>query len=44
MKSAEIWQKYIEIEIMNNNLGFANLLSYLSVKTPLLMSDDMEKK
>lgn len=44
MKGAEIWQKYIEFEIMLNNLGFANLLSFLSVKTPLLMSEEMEKK
>ena len=44
MRGMEIWQKYIDFEIMNNNLAFANFLSYLSVRTPLLMSEEVEKR
>ena len=44
MRGSEIWQRYIDFEIMNNNLGFANLLSFLSVKTPLLLSEEVEKR
>lgn len=44
MRAADIWQKYIDFEIMNNNLGFASLLSFLSVKTPLLMTEEVEKR
>ena len=36
MKGADIWQKYIDFEITLNNLGFVNLLCYLSIRTPLL--------
>jgi hypothetical protein len=44
MRGAEIWFKYIDFEMMNNNLGFVNLLCYLSVRTPLLMCEEVEKK
>jgi hypothetical protein len=33
--SSKIWEKYIDYEIDNNRLANANLLSYLSIETPL---------
>ena len=42
MKAAEIWSQFIDFEIALNNMGFVNLLGYLSIKTPLLDTDKME--
>jgi hypothetical protein len=44
MKGSEIWTKYIDFEITQNHLGFVNLLCYLSVKTPLINHEEIEKK
>jgi hypothetical protein len=44
MKGGEIWSKYIDFEVANNHLGFMNLLCYLSIKTPLLESGELEAK
>ena len=44
MKGAEIWTKYIDFEMTLNHLGFVNLLCYLSVRTPLLNHEDIERK
>ena len=44
MKAAEIWSQFIDFESSLNNLGFVNLLGYLSVKTPLLECGKMEEK
>jgi hypothetical protein len=44
MKGGEIWSKYIDFEVANNHLGFMNLLCYLSIRTPLLDTSDLEAK
>lgn len=44
MKAADIWQKYIDFEMTLNHLGIVNLLCYLSIKTPLLGTEEVEKK
>jgi hypothetical protein len=36
MRAADIWVKYIEFEIMQNHMGFMNLICYMALKTPLL--------
>ena len=33
--SSPIWEKYIDHEIKSNRLANANLLSYMSIETPL---------
>mmetsp|Transcript_12880 Transcript_12880/g.9326 ORF Transcript_12880/g.9326 Transcript_12880/m.9326 type:complete len:81 (+) Transcript_12880:348-590(+) len=44
MKSAEIWLKYVDLEMMQNHMGFMNLLLYLAVKTPLLGIEEVQHK
>ena len=44
MRSAEIWQKYIDYELTLNHLAIVNLLYYLSIRTPLLGTDVMLAK
>lgn len=44
MKSSEIWNQFIDYETSLNNMGFANLLCYLAIKTPLVDSDQMLEK
>ena len=41
MKAGEIWVKYIEFETSLNHMGFANLLCYLSIQTPLIDTELM---
>jgi len=40
--SGSIWLKYIDFEIMRNNMALVNLLCYMAVSTPL-KSDDSQK-
>ena len=40
--SSQIWSAYIDYEIKNNRLANANLLSYMSIETPL--KDNLLKK
>ena len=44
MQGADIWTQFIDYEIALNHFGFANLLGYLSVKTPLVDAADLEQK
>jgi len=44
MKSSDIWNQFIDYETSLNNMGFANLLCYLAVKTPLIDSEQMLEK
>ena len=44
MRAGEIWKKYIDFELLNNHMGFMNLLCYLSIKTPLLDSNELLNK
>jgi len=44
MKAAEIWLKYIDYQLMNNKMGFMNLLFYLCLKTPLLDVETVEQR
>jgi hypothetical protein len=36
MLSAEIWKRFFDFEEALNHLGFANLIGYLAIKTPLI--------
>mmetsp|Transcript_14215 Transcript_14215/g.13779 ORF Transcript_14215/g.13779 Transcript_14215/m.13779 type:complete len:125 (+) Transcript_14215:249-623(+) len=44
MKSTEIWLKYVDFEMMQNHMGFMNLLLYQAIKTPLLGIDEIKDK
>ncbi len=44
MKGGDIWNGYIDFEMTNNNLGFANLLCILAIKTPLIDAASIEQK
>ena len=41
MSAGPIWQKYIEFELLNNHMGFMNLLCYLSIRTPLIDNESL---
>jgi len=44
MKGLDIWTKYMDFETTLNHMGFVNLLGYLSVRTPLIGTEEAEKK
>ena len=44
MKAADIWLKYTEFEMIQNRMGFLNLLFFLAIKTPLLDIQVIEDK
>ncbi|CDW82944.1 pre-mrna-processing factor [Stylonychia lemnae] len=44
MKGLEIWTKYMDFETTLNHMSFVNLLGYLSVKTPLIGTEEAETK
>lgn len=42
MKGGDIWNGYIDFEMTSNHLGFANLLCYIAIRTPLIDSTSIE--
>jgi hypothetical protein len=44
MQGGEIWTQFIDFELALGQMGFVNLLGYLSVKTPLLDSEVILQK
>lgn len=44
MGSTSIWIKYIDFEIMRNNLNLVNLYCFMALQTPLKGSDQIINK
>ena len=42
MQSGQIWLKYIDFELLRNNLIFVNVLYYMAAKTPLGGDDNQQ--
>lgn len=44
MQASEIWTQFFDYETSLNHLGFANLIGFLAIKTPLIEQESVENK